>query len=157
MGMFSYEKKGKQLLSDEDAAKQIIAFCKFYDLDLDEFADKVNDSNNNKTKLTGDDIGKPVWDLVKKGIVDIVVDGKSIKITQKLVNPQGDIKDVVYTGLNGRSRRAMGAAEDEGTTARVHELLGGMSDFTPKWFGNLEGLDSVNVEKVGALFLAVGN
>lgn len=138
--------KTKTPFSKEVADEQIDALVKFYRIFPDDMPGSVG--KGVKASLAG--LRRAVMDAR----LEIVVDGKNIKITQHVDDPQKGVPEkIIYGKIKGVHK--IGMKEDDTLYEKIYIFLGALSGEGIPVIQDLEGIDLSLAESLGTVFLQV--
>lgn len=130
-------------VSEESAQEQLDSFFQHYDIDIadmpKEQAEAINGALNRIKRA------------IRSGKVEI--DGSVIK--QTLINPAGEVSEIIYGELTGQSKMAMDSKKADSQYGRCYALLGSLSKLGEGAIVKLRGADLSIAECIGLLFLQV--
>lgn len=145
MGRFSLQKK-EYKLSDESAQAAVMALVTFYEFDIDAIPDedgrKIVEAS--ATKLV---------QYYRMGLIENVqVDG-SLSVKQHLLDPPGEVKDIVYGRMDGRAKLSTDGFGENARYRRMYALMDHLSQSVSGTIETLRGVDLAVAENLGAFFL----
>lgn len=134
-------------VSLQNAKKAIDLLLDYYDVDLDDLDDTEQRS---AVQLA---INRVIR-AIKKGRLEIKIEGESLIVNQFLANKyQGIESPINYREVDGISKIAMKDVED--SYSRIYAYLGGLSGLGIDSIMKLKGKDLGLVECLGSIFLQV--
>ncbi len=131
-------------LSEEAAQDQVDIIFGYYGFDLD-------DLEGDAKKAIQQAVRK-ILKGVRLGHIEISNDD-DLKIVQHLQRPPGDIRELVYGPVNGKSKLSM--KENVSNHERCYQFIGCITKIGAKAISNLSIIDLKYCENLGALFLSV--
>lgn len=157
MGKYS-RKKEPFIIAEDVAVEQFMLFVDFYEVDLDDMAEKMSEklAEKGESKVTAEEIGDDYVDSIRKGHFSIIKnDDGDVVIKQHLIKKVGDFEDVTYGVLRGRNKNDMGKTGVNDRTVQTTALLNSLSGNAGKFVEKLVGRDFTIAQNIGGLYFLV--
>jgi hypothetical protein len=145
MSKWSNPKKEEFKLSEESAQASVRELIDFYRVDVD---DIENETQKAGLELALNRLAK----AYRRGELENERDTKGFHVTQRLVAPPGEVKEITYDELKGALKLQMDGLDQNATTARQHALLGALSGLGATAIGSLHAVDLSTAECLAYVF-----
>ncbi len=141
--------KRKYALSAEQAASQYEEFLELYDIVVEELP-----TEKDRAAFTSG--GSKLQRAIRRGDVDIAIDGCSVRITHILrQSPRIQKTQIVYHGISNTMKAAADGVARTADYARLCRIMGASCKEGPSFIMKLEGIDSSICELIAMVFMKV--
>ena len=133
-------------ISLEVAENQVQELFDYYDIDVDDIDDEDQKSNLFTAR-------KKAIRAVQQGRLIIEEKEGSLKVTQVLSKPPGDIDRLEYREIDGKSKIGLKNKKKNDGFGRIYTLLGSLAGLSETAIAALKGKDMGLAESLGLIFL----
>ena len=136
--------KKESMISEKVAQDQLNIFLDYYDIENDE-------SDESPEGIAITTACKKVIKYIQDGLIIIVDEGESIKVTQKLCKSK---TIMTYSIMSGRHKIAMDKNTNNNNFKRMYQLIASLTSLPIKTIEDLKGKDLKVVEYLSVLFIS---